>query len=65
MDENTVTEKQIDKLAKRLDNCLQNIQSTEDYYPVDTVQEKYDMAMKQYDKADKAIKLWYENLEED
>ena len=51
-------------IEKRLDKCLANIESTEDYYPVDTVKEKYDSAMKQYEKAEKQLKEYKKILEE-
>lgn len=63
-DKDFLKEKDISNVEKRLEKCLTKIESTEDYYPVDTVQEKYDMAKEQYDKAMKDLKNYKKLLEE-
>ena len=63
-DKDYLKEKDVSNVEKRLDKCLANIESTEDYYPVDTVKEKYDSAMKQYEKAEKQLKEYKKILEE-
>lgn len=63
-DKDFLKEKDISNVEKRLEKCLSKIESTEDYYPVDTVQEKYDMAKDQYDKTMKDLENYKKLFEE-
>ena len=61
LDEDYISDKNIEHLKSRLDTCLKKIESTEFYYEIETVTEKYDNTMEQYKKT---LKKYEKKVEE-
>lgn len=64
MDKDDLDSADVNSVRKRLDNVLIDIESTEDYYPVETVQERYDSTKDKYDELDKLCNVYLDLLEE-
>lgn len=61
LDEEYVSDKLLGQMKSRLDTCLKKIESTEFYYEIETVTEKYDNTMEQYKKT---LKKYEKKVEE-
>lgn len=64
MDKNDLDSEDVNNVRKRLDNVLVDIISTEDYYPVEVVQERYDSTKDKYDELDKLCNTYLKLVEE-
>ena len=61
LDEDYISDKLLEQMKSRLDTCLKKIESTEFYYELETVTEKYDNTMEQYKKT---LKKYEKKVEE-
>ena len=61
LDEDYISDKLLEQMKSRLDTCLKKIESTEFYYEIETVTEKYDNTMEQYKKT---LKKYEKKVEE-
>lgn len=64
MDKNDLNSEDVNNVRKRLDNVLVDIVSTEDYYPVEAVKERYDSTKDKYDELDKLCNTYLKLVED-
>lgn len=64
MDKNDLNSEDVNNARKRLDNVLVDIVSTEDYYPVEAVKERYDSTKDKYDELDKLCNTYLKLVED-